>query len=95
MAEVSTVAGKEPSLVDSPNIEVAHVTVANTGDYYISRKFAVIKQAWVQCNHTVSDYSDEFYSVELDTSNTTRVTIHIAGSDTASVPCTIVLAGEP
>ncbi len=95
MVEVTTVVGSEPDLIDSPSCEVAHVTVANTGDYYLSRKFTKVTQVIVQCNHTVSDYSDEFYAGEIDTTILSKIIIHIAGSDTAAVPCTLWIFGEP
>ena len=95
MAVVSIVTGSEPDLIDSPNCEVAHITVANTGDHYFSRKFTKITEVIIQCNHTTAGYSDEFYSAYPDTTVPNKVIIVLAGSDTTSVPCTLLIFGEP
>ncbi len=90
-----TVVGHEPDLIDSPNCEVAYITATNTGDYYLSRKFTKVTQVIIQCNHTTGDYSDEFYSAEVDSTIPSKVIVHIAGSDTTAVPVTLWIFGEP
>ena len=95
MAEATIVVGSEPDIYDGPNSEVAHITLANTADYYLSRKFTKVTEVIVQCNHTTAGYSDEFYSAEIDTTVPSKVIVHIAGSDTTAVPVTLWIFGEP
>ncbi len=95
MVIATVVTGSEATLIDSPNCEVQHVTLANTGDHVLSKKFTKVTQAIVQCNHTAAHYTDEFYSAEVDSTVPSKVIIHIAGSDTAGVPVTVWMFGEP
>jgi len=94
-AESAPVTGHQPALLDSPNCEVAYVTVVASGDYYSSRKFRKVTHVIAQINHTTAAFSDEFISAYPDTTEPNRVYILVAGSDTSNIPVTLWIFGEP
>lgn len=94
-AECAVVKGYQPSLLDSPNCEIAHITIANTGDYYSSRKFRKVTHVLAQLNYTATSPFDEFISAHPDTTDPNRVTLVVAGSDTTAVKATLWIFGEP
>lgn len=95
MAVVTLVTGSEPDLIDSPNCEVAHVTIANDGDHYFSRKFTKVTQVIAQLNYTATSPFDEFISAEIDTTVPNKIILQVAGSDTTGVIATLLIFGEP